>query len=65
MVAQGVLADGAVDVATAVLVRPLVQLQVVVNAMSKCYDMTYEWSEATLGRRLDFVARAVHRPLLA
>ena len=67
MVAQGVLADAAVEVAAAVLVSPLVQLQVVVNAMSKCYDMTHEWSAASLAaaRRLDFVGRAVHRPLHA
>ena len=59
-IAQSVLADGAVEVAAAVLVSPLVQLQFVVDAMSKRYDMTYEWSPASLvvARRLDFVARA-------
>ena len=59
-VAQTVLAEGALDVAAAVLISPLVQLQAVVGAMSKRYDMTYEWSAASLAvaRRLDFVARA-------
>ena len=59
-VAQTVLADGAVEVAAAVLVSPLVQLQFVVDAMSERYDMTYEWSPAShaVARRLDFVARA-------
>ena len=58
-IAQTVLADGAFAVAAAVLVSPLVQLQSVVDAMSRRYDVTYEWSAASLAvaRRLDFVAR--------
>jgi len=59
-VAQTVLAEGVVDVAAAVLVSPLVQLQSVVDVMSRRYGMTYEWSPASraVARRLDFVARA-------
>jgi pimeloyl-ACP methyl ester carboxylesterase len=59
-VAQTVLADSAIEVAAAVLVSPLVRLRSVVNAMSKRYDLTYDWSGASLevARRLDFVARA-------
>ncbi|MGI8693524.1 MAG: alpha/beta hydrolase family protein [Geodermatophilaceae bacterium] len=59
-VAQLVMAQGAVDVSTAVLVSPVVQLRPVVEATGRRYGVTYPWSDTSLqvARRLDFVARA-------
>ncbi len=59
-VAQLVVAEGVVAVGAAVLVSPVVQLSAVVDAMSKRFGVTYEWSDASraVAERLDFVARA-------
>lgn len=59
-VAQLVIVECDVDIRAAVLVSPLVQLCPAVEAMARQYDVTYDWSDASLevARRLDFVARA-------
>lgn len=59
-VAQLVLAEGAVPVAAAVLVSPIIQLRDVANAMGRQYGMEYQWTDDAMdvARRLDFVARA-------
>ncbi len=59
-VAQLVLAESDVAVSAAVLVSPLVQLRLAVDASARQFGFTYAWSEASLSvaRRLDFVARA-------
>ena len=59
-VAQLVIAGGAFDVAAAVLVSPVSQLQEVVATVGRMFGITYPWSEPSLeiARRMDFVARA-------
>ncbi|MHA6617094.1 alpha/beta hydrolase family protein [Pseudonocardia sp. DLS-67] len=59
-VAQLVVAGGGFDVAAAVLVSPLAQLNAVVEAVGRKFGMSYPWSEPALeiAGRLDFVARA-------
>jgi pimeloyl-ACP methyl ester carboxylesterase len=59
-VAQLVVAGGALDVAAAVLVSPVSQLEEVVATVGRMLGVTYPWSEPSLAtaRRMDFVARA-------
>ena len=59
-VAQLVIAGGGFDIAAAVLVSPLSQLNAVVEAVGKLFGFSYPWSEPSLetARRMDFVARA-------
>jgi len=59
-VAQLVLAEGAVEIAAAVLVSPIAQLRAAVDALGRRYGVTYPWGPASLevARRLDFVERA-------
>jgi len=59
-VAQLVLAEGAVEIAAAVLVSPIAQLRAAVDALGHRYGVTYPWGPASLevARRLDFVERA-------
>jgi dienelactone hydrolase len=59
-VAQLVVAGGASDVAAAVLVSPVSQLEAVVATVGRMLGVTYPWSEPSLetARRMDFVARA-------
>lgn len=59
-VAQLVVAGGASDVAAAVLVSPVSQLEAVVTAVGRLFGFDYPWSEPSLevARRMDFVARA-------
>ncbi|MEP7054825.1 MAG: alpha/beta hydrolase [Actinomycetota bacterium] len=47
-------------VSAAVLVSPLLQLRPLVDAISRHYEMTYQWSVASesVAARIDFVARA-------
>jgi pimeloyl-ACP methyl ester carboxylesterase len=58
-VAQLVLAEGAVQAQAAVLVSPVVQLQSMIDALSRRFGVTYSWSQPSLAfaSRLDFVAR--------
>ena len=59
-VAQVVLVEGALPVAAAVLVSPVVQLRWTVDAIARQFGFAYRWSDPSLAvaRRLDFVARA-------
>jgi dienelactone hydrolase len=59
-VAQQVMAEGALDVAAAVLVSPVVQLRRAVEAGERLFEHPYAWSPPAeaVADRLDFVARA-------
>ncbi len=59
-VAQVVIAESSIEIRTAVLVSPMVQLRPIVEANGRRYGVTYPWSDPSLevARRLDFVARA-------
>lgn len=59
-VAQLVLTEGEFEARAAVLISPVVQLVAMVDAMSRHFDVTYEWTDAALevASRLDFLARA-------
>jgi pimeloyl-ACP methyl ester carboxylesterase len=59
-VAQLVIVESAIDISSAVLVNPLVQLRPTVEAAGRHFNVTYPWSAPSLevARRLDFVARA-------
>lgn len=59
-IALSVIAESTIDVSTAVLVSPLVQLRPAIDALGRRYGVTYPWSGQSLevARRLDFVARA-------
>lgn len=59
-VAELVIAGGGSDVAAAVLVSPVVQLNAVVETVGRMFGISYPWSEPSLAvaRRMDFVARA-------
>jgi dienelactone hydrolase len=59
-VAQLVVTGGGFDVAAAVLVSPVSQLEAVVATVGRMLGVSYPWSESSLevARRMDFVARA-------
>ena len=59
-VAQLVIADGAVEVAAAVLASPLCRLEAVVESVGRRFGITYPWSAPSreIADRMDFVARA-------
>ncbi len=58
--AQLVMAGGAVPVAAAALVSPVIQLAEVVAANERRFGVTYPWNDASkaVASRFDFVARA-------